>query len=78
MFCWRTCWKGYDRADAPWYNLEVELFIAQWIVQMEEDMHGLRVVKYHILPWDVVGKEMCYCQIVLKLQEGKDVDQPYT
>jgi hypothetical protein len=24
----------------------------------------------------VVGKEMCYCRIVLRLQKGRDVDQP--
>ncbi len=43
---------------------------------MEENMHGLRVVKDHMPPWGVVGKEMCCCRLALRLQEGKDVDQP--
>jgi hypothetical protein len=42
---------------------------------MEEDMHGLRVVKDHMLPLGVAGKEMC-CRIMLRLQEGTDVDKP--
>jgi len=43
---------------------------------MEEDTHKLGVVKDHMSPWSVVGKEMCYCRLVLRLQEGRDVDQP--
>jgi hypothetical protein len=43
---------------------------------MEEDMHELGVVKDHMPPSGVAGKEMCCCRLMLKLQEGRDVDQP--
>jgi len=43
---------------------------------MNENMHGLGVVEGRMLPWGVVQKEMCYCQFMLKFQEGRDVDQP--
>jgi len=72
----KTCYKGYDGEDTPRWNLEVEPFFVQWIVQMEEDTHKLRMVKDHMLPSSVVGKEMCYCRLMLKLQKGKDIDQP--
>jgi hypothetical protein len=36
----------------------------------------LGVVEDHMLPLDVAGEEMCCCRLVLKLQEGKNVDQP--
>jgi hypothetical protein len=39
---------------------------AQWVIQMEENMHELGVVKDHMPLWNVV---------VLKVQEGRDVDQ---
>jgi hypothetical protein len=45
---------------------------------MEEDMHKLRVVEEHMVFWGVVEKEMCCCRLVLRLQEGKDIDQPWT
>jgi len=76
MSHWRACYKGHDDEDAPKWNLEIEPFVAQWIIQMEEDMHKLRVVKDHMLPSSVVGKEMCCYWLVLKLQKGKDIDQP--
>jgi len=41
---------------------------------MEEDTLELGVIKNHMPPSGVVGKEMCYCQLMLSLQEGKDVD----
>jgi hypothetical protein len=41
---------------------------------MEEDTHMLGVVEDHMLPWGVVEKEMCCCWLMLKLQEGKDID----
>jgi hypothetical protein len=63
-------------ANTPRWNLEIELFVARWVVQMEEDTHRLGVVKHHMSPWCVVGKEMCCCQHVLMFQEGRDVDQP--
>ncbi len=43
---------------------------------MEEHTHELGMVEDHMPPWGVIGKEMCYCRLVLRLQEGKDVDQP--
>ncbi len=72
MSCQRACWKGYDGVD----HLEVEPFVVQWIVLMEEDMHELRVVENHMSLWGVVGKEMCCCRLMLRLQEGRDLDQP--
>jgi hypothetical protein len=27
--CQKACWKGYDGANAPRWNLEVEPFVAQ-------------------------------------------------
>jgi len=29
MSRWKTCWKGYDGADASKWNFEVEPFVAQ-------------------------------------------------
>jgi hypothetical protein len=29
MSRWRTCWKKYDGADAPKWNLQVDSFVAQ-------------------------------------------------
>jgi hypothetical protein len=72
----RTCWKGYDGVNISRFHLEIEPSIARWIVQMNKDMHNLGVVGDHMLPWGVVGKGGCYCQLVLRLQEGRDVDQP--
>jgi hypothetical protein len=43
---------------------------------MEEDTHELGVVKDHVSPWGAAGKEMCYYQLLLTLQERKDIDQP--
>jgi hypothetical protein len=43
---------------------------------MEENTHRLGVVKDHMPPWGVAGKEMCWCWLMLRLQEGRDVDQP--
>jgi hypothetical protein len=54
--------------------LKVKPFVIQWIVQMEEDAHELEVVEDHMLPWGVVGKEMCYCWFMLRLQKRKDID----
>jgi len=61
MSCQKTCWKGYDGANILRWNFEVEPFVVQWVVQMEEDTHKLGVIE------DVVGKEMCCCQLVLRL-----------
>ncbi len=39
-------------------------------------MHGLGVVEDDMLPRGVVEKKMCCYRLMLRLQEGKDVDQP--
>jgi len=70
---WKTCPKRCDGVHAPKWNLEVEPFVAQWIIQVEEDTHGLGAIENHMPFWDVVRKEMC-CWLVLKLQKGNDVD----
>jgi hypothetical protein len=71
----RTCWKGYDGANGPRWNLEVESLVVRWVIQMEEDTHGLGVVENHMSCSGVVGKKMC-CWFVLRLQEGRGVDKP--
>jgi len=43
---------------------------------MEEDTPELGVVEDQMLLWSVIGKEMCYCWLMLMLQKGKDIDQP--
>jgi hypothetical protein len=58
------------------WNLEVEPFVAQWVIQTKEDMCELGAVGGHMPPWGVVGKRRCYCQLVLRLQEGRDIDWP--
>jgi len=45
----KACWKGYDGVDALKWNLEVEPFVAQWVIQMEENMHKLGVREDHML-----------------------------
>jgi hypothetical protein len=35
-----------------------------------------RGVEDHMSFWSVVGKEMCCCWLVLRLQERRDVNQP--
>jgi hypothetical protein len=42
---------------------------------MEKNTHRLGVVEDHMPPLGVVGKEMCYSILMLRLQEKKDVDQ---
>jgi hypothetical protein len=66
----------YDGANVLKWTFEVEPFVVWWVVEMEEDMHELGVVEDHMSPWGVARKEMCCCQLMLKLQKGKDVDQP--
>jgi hypothetical protein len=58
------------------WNLEVEPFVAQWVVQTEEDTCELKMVKNHVSFWSVVGKGRCCCWLVLRFQERKDVNQP--
>ncbi len=73
---WIACWKRYDRGDTMKWNFEVEPFVLQIVVQREEDIHELKVVKDHMLLWGVVRNEMCCYWLVLRLQKGKDVNQP--
>ncbi len=75
--CRKTCWKGHDGANVSKWNLEVEPFDAQWIVQKEEDMCMLGVVEGHMLPWGIVGKGRCCCRPMLGLQKGREIDQPW-
>jgi len=76
IFHWKACWKGYDGVNISRWNLEIEPFVAQWNVQMNENMCELRAIKDHMPPWGVAGKGRSYCQLVLRLQEGRDIDQP--
>jgi hypothetical protein len=46
------------------------------LFKWKNDTHELRVVKYHMPFWSVIRKEMCCWWIMLRLQEGRDVDQP--
>jgi hypothetical protein len=50
MSCWKAYWKRYDDANASRWNLEVEPFVARRVIQMEEDTHGLGVIKDHMSP----------------------------
>ncbi len=50
MFCQKTCWKGYDGVDALKWSLEIEQFVAQQVVQMEENTHKLGVVEEYMPP----------------------------
>jgi hypothetical protein len=63
--CRKTCYKRYDGANTPRWNLETKPFIVQWVIQKEETL-VLRVIENHMPSWDVVGKGKC-CQLVLKL-----------
>ncbi len=62
--------KGYDGVDTFRWNLEVEPFVARWIVQMEKDMHGLGALKDHMLFWGFAKKEMCCCQLKVSRRKG--------
>jgi hypothetical protein len=46
----------------------------QWVVQIKENMHELKVIEDHMPLWDVGGKGRCCCQLVLRLQKGRNVD----
>jgi hypothetical protein len=45
----RACWKRYGGANILRWNLEVKLFVAQSIVQMEEDTPELGAIEDHML-----------------------------
>jgi hypothetical protein len=61
----KACWKRYDGAN-----------VLRWNFEMKENTYELKVVKYHMLSLSVVGIERCCCQLVLRLQEGRDINQP--
>jgi hypothetical protein len=42
----------------------------------EKQMCELKGIGDHMLLWSVVGKGSYYCRFVLRLQKGKDIDQP--
>jgi hypothetical protein len=67
----RTCWKGYDGANILRWNLEVEPFVVWWVVHTKEDMCKLRTEGDQMPLWSVAWKGRCYCQLMLKLQEGR-------
>jgi hypothetical protein len=46
----KACYKGHDGVNVPRWNLEIEPFVAQRIVQTKEDMRKLGVVKDHMSP----------------------------
>jgi hypothetical protein len=46
----KICYKKYDGANAPRWNLEIKPFVAQWVVQMKENMNELRAIGDHMLP----------------------------
>ncbi len=57
----------YDGVNILRWNLKVEPFVVWCIIQMEKDTHGLGVVEDDMPSWGVVGKEICYCWLVLRL-----------
>ncbi len=61
LSCQKTYCRGYDGAYVLKWNLEVEPFVARWVVQKEEDMCKLGVVEDRMSPWGVVGKRRCCC-----------------
>jgi hypothetical protein len=66
--------KWYDDGNALRWNFEIKQFVAQWVVHIEENMCKLKLVKDHMLLWDVGGKGKCCYQLVLRLQKGRNVD----
>jgi hypothetical protein len=47
----------YDNANTPRWNLEVEPYVVQWIIQKEKSTCVLGLVKDHMVPWGVAGKK---------------------
>jgi hypothetical protein len=47
--CQKACWKGYDGANVSKWKFEIEPFVAQWVVQMEKDMHEMGAIENHKL-----------------------------
>jgi hypothetical protein len=61
----------YDNANSPRWNLEVEPFVIRWIVQKEEDICVLGLIKDHMVPWGVVGKKKMLLLIHDKISKKK-------
>ncbi len=76
--CQKACYRGYDDANVPKWNLEGEPFVVQWIVQKDGDMLMLGMVKDCMSHWGIVGKGRCCYWFALKLQQGKDIGWPWT
>ncbi len=66
--------KWYDGGNSSKWKFEIKQFVAQWVVQIKENMHELKVIEDHMPLWDVGGKGRCYYQLVLRLQKGRNVD----
>jgi len=66
--------KWYDGGNFSKWNFEIKQFVAQWVVQIKENMCKLKVIEDHMPLWDVGGKGMCCCQLMLRLQKGRNVD----
>jgi hypothetical protein len=66
----------YDGVNTPKWNFKIKPFVAQWIIQSKEDACKLGAIKDHMSFWGFTRKGKCYCQLMLRLQEGMDVDQP--
>jgi len=46
--------------------LKLNHFVVRWVIQMEENMHELGIIKGCMLLWNVVEKGRCYCQLELR------------
>jgi hypothetical protein len=66
--CWKACWRGYDGVKALKWNPKVKPFVDQWVVEKDENLHELEVIKYHKPPLGFAKKGKC-CRLVLKLKK---------
>jgi transketolase C-terminal domain/subunit len=66
----------YDGVNILRWNFKIKPFVIQRIIQTKKDTHKLRTIEDHMSLSGVIGKARCYCQLMLRLQKGKDVDQP--
>ncbi len=55
-------------------NLKSNNLLPRWVVQMEENMHELKVIEDHMPLLNVGGKGRCCCQLVLRFPKGRTVD----
>jgi len=54
------------------WNLKIEPFVVQYVVQKEKGMHMLRLEVGHKLFWSVVKMEKQQCQFKLRVLEEND------